>query len=177
MELALTIAAYAGLFLFFLIMALAILSLVLGLPGTWVIVAEAIIFALVTRFDKGISWPDLIILAALAGLGELFEFLITAYGAKKFGASNKAVIAALLAGLVGAFLLNAAVPILGALLGAFLGVFLGASLYTYFQDRDRGRAFRAGLGAFMGRMGAVLVKGTLAVAMAAVIIQQIIAAR
>jgi len=174
MELVASIASWMGLFFFFAIMVLAIVSIVLGLPGCWIIVAEAIIFALITKFDQGLGWWDLAALTAMAGAAELFEFLITAYGAKKFGASNKAILAALAGGLIGAFLLNTVVPIIGALLGAFLGVFVGAFLYTYAKERDRGQAFRAGLGAFMGRMGAVLVKGTIAVAMAAVIVTQVI---
>jgi len=98
---------------------------------------------------------------------------VTAYGAKKYGASNQAVLAALVGGLAGAFLVNGVVPIVGALVGAFLGVYLGAFLYTWWAENDSGQARRAGIGAFMGRMGAVLVKGALAVAMAAVIVHEV----
>jgi uncharacterized protein len=173
MNIALTIAQWVGLFFFFAVMALAILSIILGLPGTWVIVAEAIAYALITKFNRGIGWWDLLLLLALAGAGELLEFLVTAYGAKKFGASNKAVLAALCGGLLGAFLVNGVVPIVGALVGAFLGVYLGAFLYTWWAEKDTGQARRAGIGAFMGRMGAVLIKGAIAVSMAVVIAHEV----
>jgi uncharacterized protein YqgC (DUF456 family) len=168
------IAGWAGLFFFFLIMALAIASIVIGLPGCWIIVGEAIIFALITKFNQGIGWWDLAALTAMAGAAELFEFIITAYGAKKYGASNRAVFAALVGGLIGAVLVNMVLWVVGALIGAFLGVFLGAFIYTYLTEKDLAVARRAGIGAFMGRMGAVLTKGAIAVAMAAVIITQVL---
>jgi uncharacterized protein len=173
MNIALGIAQGIGFFLFFAVMLLAIVSLIVGLPGTWIIVMEAIIFALVTKFNHGIGWWDLLLLLALAGAGEAFELVVTAYGAKKFGASNRAVLAALVGGLAGAFLANNAVPIIGALVGAFLGVYLGAFLYTWWAENDSGQAFRAGIGAFMGRMGAILIKGAIAVAMTAVIVHEV----
>ncbi|HUT51766.1 MAG TPA: DUF456 domain-containing protein [bacterium] len=162
-----------GLVFFFLIMALALLSIVIGIPGTWIILAEALVYALITHFDQGIGWYDLLALLIMAGAGELAEFILTAYGAQKYGASKKAIAGALAGGLIGAILVNMAIPIIGALIGAFLGVYLGAFLITYYLEKDLTKSRQAGIGAFMGRLGAVLVKGTMGVAMAAVIITQI----
>lgn len=162
-----------GLVFFFLVMALALVSHLIGLPGNWVILAEALVFALVTHFDKGIGWYDLLALALMAGAGELAEFLLTAYGAQKYGASKKAVAGALVGGLAGAIIVNSFLPLIGAIIGAFLGVFLGAFIITYAFEKDLGKSSQAGIGAFMGRIGAVLVKGAMGVAMAAVIITQI----
>jgi uncharacterized protein YqgC (DUF456 family) len=169
----LSVLSIIGLVFFFLVMALALLSHLLGLPGNWVILAEALVYALITHFNKGIGWYDLLALALMAGAGELAEFIITAYGAQKFGASKKAVAGALVGGLVGAILVNMVLPLIGAVIGAFLGVYLGAFLITYYLEKDLAKARNSGLGAFMGRIGAVLVKGSLGVAMAAVIITQI----
>jgi uncharacterized protein YqgC (DUF456 family) len=169
-----TIGAVIGLFFFFAIMILALFSIIIGLPGNWIILAEALIYGAITGWDKGIAGWDLLVLAAMAGTGELAEFLLTAYGASKYGASKKAIAGALVGGLVGAILVNMVIPIIGAVIGAFLGVYLGAFLLTYAFDRDLEKARNSGLGAFMGRLGAVLVKGSMGVAMVAVIISQII---
>ena len=168
-----TVASWIGLFFFVAIMLIAIFSIVIGLPGCWIILLEAIIYAAITKFKGPIGWRDLLILLAMAGAGELMEFLITAYGAQKYGASKKAIAGALVGGILGAILVNAVLPIIGALIGAFLGVYLGAFLLTYLFDRDLAQARKSGIGAFMGRLGAVLIKGTMAVAMAAVILAQI----
>ncbi len=174
MDIAIIVIAWIGLIFFFGIMALALLSHLLGLPGNWVILAETLIYGLITWWDKGIAGWDLLALALMAGAGELGEFLVTAYGAQKFGAEKKAIYAALAGGLLGAILGNMVIVIIGALIGAFAGVFLGAALLTYYYEKDAGKAAKAGIGAFMGRLGAVLLKGTMGVAMAAVILTQIV---
>ena len=168
-----SVAAGIGLFFFFAIMLLAIFSILIGLPGCWIILVEALVYALITKFAAGIGWWDLLALLIMAGAGELAEFLLTAYGAQKYGASKKAIAGALVGGLVGAILVNAIIPIIGALIGAFVGVYLGAFILTYAFDRDLDQARKSGIGAFMGRLGSVLVKGTMAVAMAAVIVTQV----
>lgn len=174
MSVAASIATGVGLFFFFLIMLIAIFIIIVGLPGTWIILAEAVIYGAVTGFDRGISGWDLLVLGSMAVTGELLEFLFTAYGAQKYGASNKAIAGALLGGLVGAILLNSFLPVIGAVIGAFAGVFLGAFIITYLIERDLAKANQSGLGAFMGRIGAVLVKGSMGVAMAAVIVSQVL---
>jgi uncharacterized protein len=163
-----------GLFLFFLVMLLSLFAIIIGLPGLWIIVAEAIVFALVTSFAQGIGWWDLVALLALAGAAELLEFLLTMRGAEKSGGSRAAGWWAIAGGIVGAFALNWFVPVAGALIGAFIGAFAGAFLSAWASERDFDRALRVGAGAFRGRVGAVLVKETIGVAMAAVVVWQIV---
>ena len=146
----------------------------LGLFLFFIIMVEAIVFALVTHFGKGIGWWDLVALLAMAGAAELFEFLITMRGAEKSGGSRAAGFWAIVGGIVGALALSWVAPILGSLVGAFLGVFAGAFLSAYFSAGDFDKAMAVGAGAFRGRMGAVLVKEALGVAMAAVIVWQIV---
>jgi len=172
-----SLLAGVGLFFFFLVMLLALFAIVIGLPGTWVIVVEALVYALITGFDGAIGWWDLILLLALAGGGEIFELLITARGAEKAGGSTAAGVWAIVGGIVGAIALNWFVPVLGALVGAFLGVFAGAFLSAWADERDFGKAVAVGAGAFRGRLGAVLVKEAVGVAMAAVIVWNIVGSR
>lgn len=168
-----SIGAGIGYFFFFLIMIVSLIIIIVGLPGTWVIMIEAIVFAIITRFDHGIGWWDLIALLAMAGVGEVLEFIITARGAQKYGGSNSAMAAAIIGGIIGAMVVNMFLPIIGALIGAFLGVYLGAVLVTYLFDRDFKKARQVGIGAFKGRLGAVLVKVSIGVAMASIIVWQI----
>jgi len=162
-----------GLVFFFLLMAVSLVIIVLGLPGAWLILAETLVYALVTGFNRGIGWWDLIILLALAGLGELLEFVLTARGAQKHGGSRSVMAAAIVGGIAGAFLVNMFLPVIGALIGAFLGVYLGALLLAWLQDRNMEKARQIAIGAFKGRLGSVMAKETVGVAMAAIIIWQI----
>jgi uncharacterized protein len=163
-----------GLFFFFVLMLASLIAIVIGLPGLWVIMAEAIVFALVTDFARGIGWWDLIALLVMAGAAELFEFLITMRGAEKSGGSRAAGWWAIVGGILGAMAFNWVVPVLGALVGAFIGVFVGAFLSAYYQENDFEKAMKVGAGAFRGRMGAVLVKEAFGVAMAAMIVWHVV---
>jgi len=168
-----TALSVIGLILMFLFMFVSLFLVVIGLPGNWIILALAIVFGLVTGLDAGVGWWDLVALLGLAGLGEILEFVLTAKGAKKHGGSNKAMAAAIAGGLVGALLLNGILPIIGAVIGAFLGVYLGAFIVTYVVEGDMERARQIGAGAFMGRIGAVLVKVSMGVAMISLVVWQI----
>jgi uncharacterized protein YqgC (DUF456 family) len=175
METVTQISVYIGLFFFFAVMIVAVFAVVFGLPGNWIVFAEAVLYAVITRFHGPIEWWVLGVLLAMALLAEIFEFLVTVYGAHKFGQAGKAAIAGALAGgIAGAILMAGFPPVIGAVIGAFAGVFLGATLVTYLQEKDFGKAWRAGLGAFMGRLGAVLTKGTVTVAMAGIIVARVL---
>ena len=160
-----------GLILFFIVVAAGLVSIVFGLPGCWIILADAAVYALFTGFAK-ISWPILAILFGLALVGEGVEFLAGVYGAKRWGASRRAVLGALGGAVLGAILLSPLIFLVGALLGAFLGAFIGAFLVEYLFDRDTNRALRSGWGAFLGRTAGLLAKGAMAVGMAALIVSR-----
>ncbi len=173
MDILLTVSSWAGMFFFFAIMLVSLFSLIIGFPGNWVILLEAILFGLITKWEGGIAGWDLLLLLAFVLVGEALEFILTARGAKKHGGSNWAIVMSLIGGIAGAILLAILIPIIGAIIGAFLGVFLGAFLYTYATEKDLEKARQVGLGAFKGRLGSVLVKGTMGVSMAVVIITQV----
>jgi hypothetical protein len=173
-ETAISLASIAGHAAFFLVMAAAIFSVVLGFPGTWIILLEAAVYAAVLDFEGPITLPVIGVLGGLALLGEIMEFALTAYGAGKFGEASKSAMAgAVFGGLAGAIVLAGTPPVIGSILGAFLGVFAGAALVTYAKDKDGGKALKAGVGAFFGRLGAVMMKGACAVAMAGVIVARV----
>ncbi len=142
--------------LLILLNALWLMLVVFGLPGNWLIVISACLFAWWRAEDDVFSIYTLIAIAALAVLGELIEFFAGAGGAKRAGAGWRGSIGALLGALTGAifgtFLLP--IPFLGTLIGACVGAGLGAwglELAGGRKLQDSARfAMGAGIGEFLG---------------------------
>jgi uncharacterized protein YqgC (DUF456 family) len=153
--------------IFIVLSGSCLILVIMGLPGTWFMVLLAFIFEYLDRWllphHDGVSsfgLPVLVICLLLAGLGEFFEFLAGAMGAKKFGASRRGMIGAVLGGLVGAlFGVMIPIPVLGSILGALGGTFLGALIgemgrsHAPYQD-----AFKPAAGATLGRILGILSK-------------------
>ena len=131
------------------------------LPGNWLIVAIAIgAAALPYDGQPFVSWAGVIVLLVLAAIGEGLEFLASAAGAAKQGASKRGVSLSILVAMVGSVLGAGAgvpVPVVGPLIGAVLGGGLGAFVGAYLGEAwKRGRAHRDRLSiakaAFNGRL-------------------------
>ena len=102
----------------------------------------------------GAGW--LAVLALLAALTYPVDLAAGAVGAKRFGASSRAVVGAALGALVGIFF---GPP------GILLGPFVGAALAELSARRDLRQAGRSGLGATLGLALGVAAKLALAFAM------------
>ena len=146
--------------------AAGLLMVPFGLPGTWVQVAAAGVFAWSTGFTT-IGWPTLVLVVALAAAGEVIEFVLGGRYARKYGGSRRAAWGAIIGGLVGA-LLGTPVPIVGNVVGAFVGAFFGAAALEMTHSPELRAAVRVGWGAFVGRLVATAVKSAIAVAIGAV---------
>lgn len=157
----------AALTLLALLCLLGLVITPLGLPGTFVILAAALLYNLI-HWAMAISLWVLVLLLCLALLGEILEYGLSVRMASRRGASNAAIAGALIGGLVGAFA-GIPVPVLGSIIGLFLGVFIGAFLLELIFKKDVPRAFRAAVGAFYGRAGAILVKTVIGLAMMIII--------
>ncbi len=155
---------------FVLLSVLCLIGLIatpLGLPGTFVILAGAVLFNLV-QWKMAISLWVLVLLLALAVSGEILEYWLGVRLAARRGASGAAIAGAIVGGLIGAFA-GVPVPVIGSVIGLFLGVFLGALLVELVLQKSLPRAWNAAIGAFYGRAGAILVKSMVGVAMAAAV--------
>jgi len=161
-----------GMVAFIGVLLLGIISPFFGLPGTFIILADALIYGLVTRFQKITVW-FLILLLGLAVAGEIFEFFSNIFGAKHYGASRLGLIGAFLGGLIGIFLGNYLFPVIGPLLGGLAGGFLGAFLFELFRKEGPRRAITAGLGAFLGRVAAIAAKVFITIIMTILILSKI----
>ncbi len=131
-----------------LLWILAILLIVLGLaglvlpalPGAPLLFVGLLLAAWAEDFAYVGGWT-LAALGVMAGLTYLVDFAATAFGAKRFGASKRAMIGAALGGLAGLFL---------GLPGVLLGPFVGAVIGELTTRRDLAAAGRAGMGASLG---------------------------
>ena len=122
------------------------------LPGPPLVFAGLLIAAWAEDFAY-VGTGTLTLLAVLALLTYAVDFAATALGAKRFGASKRAVLGAAVGALVGLFF---------GLPGILLGPFIGAVIGELTAQRGLGDAGRAGVGATIGL--ALGVAGKLAIA-------------
>lgn len=149
-------------------MLVGIIIIPFGVPGTFIIVANALVYGWFTNFAE-VTWKFIGILLLISVLVEVVEFFMGAAAAAKYGASKLGMFGAIIGGLFGAIWLTPLSPIVGTIFGAFLGAFAGAALFEYFGSKDRQKALRAGFGAFLGSVGGKLTKIAAAVAMAVMV--------
>lgn len=124
-----------------LLVAIGLLGLVLPvLPGAPILFAGLLLGAWADDFAY-VGAQTLIVLGVMALLTYVVDFAATALGAKRVGASNRAIWGAVLGGLVGLVL---------GLPGLLLGPFVGAVVGELSLQRDLKAAGRAGLGASIG---------------------------
>jgi uncharacterized protein YqgC (DUF456 family) len=153
---------------------------VFTLPGNWGIVLLAALCAWLLPEPEGMrlgfSWISVIVLAALAGLGELIEFLAGAAGAAKQGASRRAMALALVGAALGSMIgavIGVPIPVVGSIIAAIgggaAGAFAGAWVGEYWKGRASHERLAIGTGAMLGRvLGTIgkLVVGAVMVAYA-----------
>lgn len=126
-----------------------------ALPGAPLLYAGLFMAAWAEDFAF-VGIKTLILLAIITILTYLFDFLAGALGAKRFGASRRAVIGATLGAIIGIFF-----GIIGILLGPFIGAVLGE-----LSNRPNLKAAGfAGIGATLGLALGIAAKLTMAFAM------------
>ena len=126
-----------------------------AIPGAPLVFAGLLLAAWAEEFAYVGMWT-LVALAVLALLTYGVDFWATMFGAKKFGASKRAVVSALIGAFVGVFL---GFP--GVLFGPFIGAVVGELL----AQRSLKTATRAGFGATIGLVLGTALKLALALSM------------
>ena len=131
-----------------LLWILAAILVIVGLAGLFlpVLPGAALVFgglAVAAWADDFVyvGWGLLTVLGVLALLTYPADLLASAFGAKRYGASPRAVTGAVLGAVVGIFF---------GLVGVLLGPFIGAVIGEFSTQRHIGRAGRAGFGATVG---------------------------
>ena len=131
-----------------LIWVVAIFLIVLGLVGTVVPVLPGVpvtffgmlLAAWNTGFEP-IGWGTIGVLGALTVIAVLIDFLASAFGAKRLGASGRAFWGATLGALIGMFF---------GLIGIIIGPFIGAVTAELSTGSGARQAGRSGYGVWLG---------------------------
>jgi uncharacterized protein YqgC (DUF456 family) len=137
-----------------------------GLPGTWLMVASAVGFNILTGSER-IGFWSLILIGGMAVAGEVLEFSLSGRYTRKYGGSRRAGWGAIIGDIVGA-IVGVPVPIIGSVIGAFVGSFAGALVAEYTRrEATAGTATRVATGALIGRVVAAAMKTGMGVVIAA----------
>jgi hypothetical protein len=143
--------------------ALAVILVLVGiagvilpaLPGLPLVFAGMLLAAWAGDFQQ-IGWVTLVVLGLLTLLSVGVDFFATMVGAKRVGASRKALLGAVLGTLAGLFF---------GPIGLFAGPFVGALLGELWHGREIGQAAKVGLGTWLGILLGTVLKLGLAFAM------------
>lgn len=143
--------------------ALAVILVLVGiagvilpaLPGLPLVFAGMLLAAWAGDFQQ-IGWVTLVVLGLLTLLSVGVDFFATLVGAKRVGASKKALLGAVLGTFAGLFF---------GPIGLFAGPFVGALLGELWHGREIGQAAKVGLGTWLGILLGTVLKLGLAFAM------------
>ena len=157
-------------------------SVLPGLPGVPLIFISGLVYAIVTDFEY-VGGLTIALLGVFAAIALVLDFVATAYGVRRFGASNWGTAGGAIGGIVGALvgaLFFGIGALFGLVLGAIGGVFLGEYIKGQRQQRssssegeqprvrparsERGewrRTSRAAGGVLVGYVASAIVQGFL----------------
>ncbi len=139
--------------------ALALATVIIGLPGNWFMLVFTGLFAWWGWDQSLIGGWTLLLLLALALLAELVEFAAGMAGAARAGGGWRGSLGALVGGIVGGVIgLLLPPPVVAALIGSCAGAGLGAYLLERRGQDAAPKAKRIGWSAGMGRLWGTLGK-------------------
>ncbi len=147
----------------FLYYALAVILVLVGiggvilpaLPGLPLVFAGMLLAAWAGDFQQ-IGWFPLVVLGLMTLLSVAVDFFATMVGAKRVGASRKALIGAVVGTFAGLFF---------GPVGLFVGPFVGALLGELWHGKELGQATKVGLGTWLGIVLGIVLKLGLAFGM------------
>lgn len=119
-----------------------------AMPGVPLVFAGLFVGAWIGDFQD-VGWVTIGILAALAAVAWIVDFIAGAAGARYLGASSRAFWGATLGAIVGIFF---------GLVGMLLGPFIGAMIGELSGGNDIVSSGRAGVGAWLGMVVATAIK-------------------
>ena len=126
-----------------------------ALPGLPLVFVGMVIAAWADGFEQ-VGAVTLTVLGLLTVVSLVVDFLATALGAKRVGASRMALLGAVIGTFAGLFF---------GIIGLFVGPFAGALVGELLHGREVGQAAKVGLGTWLGIVLGVVLKLGLAFAM------------
>lgn len=106
------------------------------------------------------TWT-LVMFGILAVAITILDFVVPAWGTKKFGGTkwgSRGSTIGLLMAVIGFPVLGIAIPLLGGLMGIILGPFLGAVIGEKLGGMETKNALKSGFGSFIGFLAGTFVK-------------------
>ena len=144
-----SVSEISGFVLALLVMLLGLIGAVVpALPGTPLIFLAAVGHKLWLG-DRSVSWWIVALLGIVTALTLLVDYLATAYGAKKMGATWRGILGAALGAMLGMLWLP---------FGLIVGPFLGATLLELATGKEWREAGKAGVGATLGFLAGTIGK-------------------
>ncbi len=145
----------------YLLLAVALVLIIFGLLGCILPVIPGpplsflgILALHYTKFGEGeYSTNFLIMLAVIATIVTILDYIVPIWGTKKFGGTKAGTWGATIGLIVGLFF-SPFSAFLSILLGPFIGAIVGESI----AGSDTKHALKAGFGAFLGFLGGVFIK-------------------
>jgi uncharacterized protein YqgC (DUF456 family) len=129
-----------------------------ALPGTALVLAGIVLGAWIDDFTR-VGAGTLAVVATLAVLSWVLEYVAGLLGAQRAGASRQALIGAALGTVAGLFM---------GLVGVLFMPLVGAAIGQYIAQRDHGRALHVGVATWIGLMVGMVAKIVLAFVMVGV---------
>lgn len=130
------------------------------LPGPLLLLGGLLMAAWAEDFSR-VGMPTILFLSALCALAMALDFIASAMGAQRYGASRAAVAGALIGGAVG---------LVFGPFGLLLGPFAGAMLGELASGRALAQAGRSGWGATLGMLLGTVAKLVIGVLMVGVFV-------
>lgn len=126
-----------------------------ALPGTVLVLAGIVLGAWIDDFTR-VGWFAVSLVAVLAVVAWLMDYVAALLGAKRAGASRQAIIGAALGTVAGIFM---------GLVGVLFMPLVGAAVGEFIAQRDHGRAVKVGVTTWLGLLAGMLAKVVLAFTM------------
>lgn len=138
----------------------SILPVLPGPPISWVGLLLLQLTSVIT-----LNYTFLGITLAIAIIVTVIDYIIPAIGTKKFGGSKYGVTGSMIGLVIGIFMF----PPFGLIVGPFIGAYIGELIK---DSKDKGKAFKAAVGSFIGFVSSTLLKFIVAVAYTGLFIAQ-----
>jgi uncharacterized protein YqgC (DUF456 family) len=169
------IGTIIGISLLALCCVLAVAMTALRLPGTWLIIAGALVYGWWADWE-GVPWWLVVLLLVVAVVAEVVEWLSSAVTTRKAGGSRQAAIGALVGGFAGMLFLSFLVPIplVGTMLGALVGCFGGALIAELAMRKKLTQGAKVGLFSALGYVLGTVTKMAIAFTMAGILLTSVV---
>jgi uncharacterized protein YqgC (DUF456 family) len=131
-----------------------------ALPGTLFVLGGIVLGAWIDDFTR-VGWFSVTVVAVLAVLAWVLDYVAGLLGAKKAGASKQAIVGAALGTVAGLFM---------GLIGVFFMPLVGAAIGEYIAQKDHARAAHVGIATWLGIMAGMVAKVVIAFMMIGVFI-------